>query len=93
VGVRSRWLVAVLTALVFFGGCWTGLALARVLDTGSQVGIASVPLVVVLAVLGAWAERAREKGQEAVGQGIISALAPSVLHDRRRSARWGTKGS
>jgi hypothetical protein len=32
-----------------------------VLDTGAQVGVASVPLVVVLTVLGAWAERAREK--------------------------------
>jgi hypothetical protein len=31
------------------------------MDTGTQVGIASVPLVVVLTVLGAWAERARDR--------------------------------
>ena len=64
-GVRSRWLVAVLVALAGFGACWVGLALRRVWDTGSQVGVASVPLVVVLTVLGAWAERAREKNAEA----------------------------
>jgi len=50
----------VAAALACFAVCWTGLALERVLDTGSQVGVASVPLVVALAVLGAWAERARE---------------------------------
>ena len=52
-----RWLVAVGAALAGFGACWAGLAGARVLDTGSQVGISAVPLVVLLAVLGAWAER------------------------------------
>ena len=56
-----RWLVAVLAALAGFGGCWLGLAGARVMDTGTQVGVASVPLVVVLTMLGAWAERARER--------------------------------
>ncbi len=56
-----RWLVAVLAALAGFGGCWLGLAAERVMDTGTQVGVASVPLVVVLTVLGAWAERARER--------------------------------
>jgi hypothetical protein len=61
--------VAVLASLACFGGCWAGLAAERVLDTGSQVGVASVPLVVVLTVLGAWAERAREKKQEAAGPG------------------------
>jgi hypothetical protein len=60
VGAWMRWLVAVLAALAGFGGCWLGLAAERVMDTGSQVGVASVPLVVVLTVLGAWAERARE---------------------------------
>ena len=60
-GAGSRWLVAVAASLACFGGCWGGLADGRVLDTGSQVGVASVPLVVGLAVLGAWAERAREK--------------------------------
>jgi tetratricopeptide (TPR) repeat protein len=69
VGASSRWLVAVLAALACFGGCWAGLAMARVLDTGSQVGVASVPLVVVLTVLGAWAERAREKKRETAGPG------------------------
>ena len=62
-----RWLVAVAAALACFGGCWAGLAGARVLDTGSQVGVASVPLVVVLTVLGTWAERAREKKQDGAG--------------------------
>ena len=65
----SRWLVAVAAALACFGGCWAGLAAERVLDTGSQVGVASVPLVVVLTTLGAWAERAREKKRDAAGPG------------------------
>ena len=68
-GAGSRWLVAVVAALACFGGCWAGLAAERVLDTGSQVGVASVPLVVVLTVLGAWAERAREKKKDAAVPG------------------------
>ena len=56
-----RWLVAIGVALAGFGGCWLGLAAAREMDTGAQVGVASVPLVVALAVLGAWAERARKR--------------------------------
>jgi hypothetical protein len=64
----------VAVALACFGGCWAGLAAGRVLDTGSQVGIASVPLVVVLAVLGAWAERAREK-KPVTGPGTGGATA------------------
>lgn len=68
-GMVSRWVVAVVSSLACFGGCWSGLAAERVLDTGSQVGIASVPLVVLLTVLGAWAERAREKKPEEVAPG------------------------
>ena len=68
-GVVSRWVVAVGGSLACFGGCWGGLAAERVLDTGSQVGIASVPLVVVLTVLGAWAERSREKKPQAETRG------------------------
>lgn len=64
-GAGPRWLVAVAAALACFGGCWAGLAGAQVLDTGSQVGVASVPLVVALTVPGAWAERARRKKQDA----------------------------
>lgn len=60
-GAVSRWAVAVASSLACFGACWAGLAAGRVLDTGSQIGIASVPLVVVLTVLGAWAEHEREK--------------------------------
>jgi hypothetical protein len=41
--------------------------LERVWDTGAQVGVASVPLVVVLTVLGAWAERACERSIDLVG--------------------------
>ena len=44
------------------------------LDTGSQVGVASVLLVVVLTVLGAWAERGREK--KMAGPRRMSALGP-----------------
>ena len=68
-GVRSRWLVAVLAALAGFGVCWLGLAAGRVLDTGTQVGVASVPLAVALTVLGAWAERARAAKQAPVVAG------------------------
>ena len=83
VNAGLRWLVAVVTALAMFDGCWLGLASARVLDTGSDIGVASVPLVIVLAVLGAWAERAREG--KAVKPGVragrdvnISALSGGV---------------
>jgi hypothetical protein len=56
-----RWLVAVMVALAAFGACWLGLEASHVLDTATDVGISSVPLVVLLAVLGAWAERARKQ--------------------------------
>ena len=75
-GAGRRWLVAVLAALAAFGGCWLALALEDVLDTGAQVGVASVPLVVLLAALGAWAERAREHNkhqEDAPGGGGDSA--------------------
>jgi len=56
-----RWLVAVAVALAGFGGCWLGLEASHVLDAGPDVGIAAVPLVTTLAVLGSWAERARKQ--------------------------------
>jgi hypothetical protein len=62
--------VAVAAALAGFGGCWSGLAAAQALDTGSQVGIASVPLVTVL---GAWAERARDHRAEVGREGKVTA--------------------
>ena len=62
-----RWLVAVWIALAGFGACWLGLAIAHVMDTGTQVGVASVPLVVLLTVLGAWAGRARERSVDLIG--------------------------
>lgn len=55
-----RWFLAVAVALACFMLCWAGLAAGRVLDSGSQIGLAAVPLVVVLAVMGAWAERDEE---------------------------------
>jgi hypothetical protein len=75
VSAGSRWGVAVAAAMACFGGCWAGLAVERVLDTGSQVGVASVPLVVVLTVLGAWAERARERKAGSAGPGEVTARA------------------
>ena len=69
-GLGVRWLVAVLAALAAFGGCWLGLAAGRVWDTGAQVGVASVPLVVLLGVLGAWAERARKQKEPEEGTPI-----------------------
>jgi hypothetical protein len=48
----SRWLVAVVLSLACFGACWAGLALARLGDTRVQVGVASAPLVVILAAQG-----------------------------------------
>ena len=71
-GTGSRWGMAVTAALACFGGCWAGLAASRVLDTGSQVGVASVPLVVVLTVLGAWAERARKRKSEVSSPGKVT---------------------
>ncbi len=61
-----RWLVTTLAAMAAFGGCWLGLALARVWDAGAQIGVSSVPLVVLLAVLSAWAERARDRETQRV---------------------------
>jgi tetratricopeptide (TPR) repeat protein len=63
-GVVSRWTAAVASSLVCFGGCWAGLAAERVLNTGSQVWVASVLSLVVLTVLGLWAGRARENPAE-----------------------------
>jgi hypothetical protein len=89
VDVGVRWLVAVVTALALFGGCWLGLASARVLDMGSDVGVASVPLVIVLAVLGAWAERARERktvkpgvraGRDVNISALSGGVAAGVIH-------------
>jgi hypothetical protein len=68
-GCRSAdsWLIAVGGALAGFAACWVGLAIAHEMNTGTQVGVASVPLAVVLAGLGAWAERARERSIDLVG--------------------------
>jgi tetratricopeptide (TPR) repeat protein len=65
VGVRARWAVAVVAAMAVFGGGWWGLETAVQMDAGVAVGVAAVPFAVVLAVLGAWSERAREKKAEA----------------------------
>jgi hypothetical protein len=59
VGAWSRWLVAVACSLACFGACWVGLALAHVGDTVVQVGVASVPLVVILAAQGVRAKRSQ----------------------------------
>lgn len=84
-GVRLRWLIAVLAALACFLGCWAGLSLEQehVLDTGTQAGVASVPLVVVLTVLGAWAERARDRAKGDKG-GTSARAAPTVRDSHRR---------
>ena len=74
-GAGWRWLVAVVAALACSGGCWAGLAAARVLDTGSQIGLAAVPLAVVLAVLGPWAERGREKKKKAAPSGELASAS------------------
>ena len=87
-GVRSR--LAVGSRANVFRGCWAGLAAGRVPDTGSQVGIAAVPLAVVLAVLGAWAERAPEKKKEA-GVPKDSASAEVTPTGSPSTARAGTR--
>src|ERR1700685_3965 len=64
-GAGARWVTAVGVALGLFGACWTGLAEgARSVDTGTDVGLASVPLAVALAVLGPWADRTRRNRKE-----------------------------
>jgi tetratricopeptide (TPR) repeat protein len=75
-GVWTRWLVVIVGSLACFGACWAGLAVWQVFDAEVQIAIAAVPLVVALAILGAWAGRTREKasyggaGQSmAIGQG------------------------
>jgi hypothetical protein len=67
VTVGVRWLLAVGASLTGFAACWLGLAIAHTMDTGTQVGLASVPLAVVLTVVGAWAERARERSVDLIG--------------------------
>lgn len=52
----ARWSVTIAASLATFGLCWAGLACRRVLDTGSQIGLAAVPFARVVAVLGSWAE-------------------------------------
>ena len=61
-GAWSRWLVAIACSLACFGACWVGLALAHVGDTVVQVGVASVPLVVILAAQGVREKRSAEQG-------------------------------
>jgi len=56
----KRWLVTVTVALVWFGICWLVLAVIDWQDTGTEVGVSAVPLVISLAVLGPWAEQARK---------------------------------
>jgi tetratricopeptide (TPR) repeat protein len=63
-GVVSRWTAAVASSLVCFGGCWTGLAAERVLDTGPRIWTALVLSLLVLTVLGLWARRTRENPAE-----------------------------
>jgi len=59
---RARWVLVVVVALGLLGSCWAALAVwAPSLDTGTDVGLASVLLTVALAVLGPWAERARRE--------------------------------
>jgi hypothetical protein len=48
------------SSAVCFGGCWAGLAAERVLNAGSQIWTALVLSLLVMTVLGFWAERARE---------------------------------
>jgi hypothetical protein len=73
-GAGARWVTAVGVALGLFGACWAGLAeWARPVDMGTDVGLASVPLAVALAVLGPWADRARREKKEAAKK--ISAQA------------------
>jgi tetratricopeptide (TPR) repeat protein len=67
-GVMWRWAVAAGGSLACFGACWAGLALGHVWDAGTQLGVAAVPLVVGLAVLGAWAGRAPEPGSGLTGE-------------------------
>lgn len=60
--------MAVGASLGAFGGCWAALAtVAPPLDAGIDIGVASVPLVILLAVLGAWAGRGRENRTEVPG--------------------------
>jgi len=54
-----RWLVGLVAALVAFGGCWAGLEATNALDRPDAIGVAAVPLVILLAVVPPWAESAR----------------------------------
>lgn len=64
-GARTRWLVAAVCSLACFVACWVGLALAHVGGTVVQVGVASVPLVVILAAQGMQARRTAGKAARA----------------------------
>jgi hypothetical protein len=55
--LSRRWIVAILSSLVAFGGCAAGLWLVGV-DAAVALGVAVAPFTVVLTVLGWWAARA-----------------------------------
>jgi hypothetical protein len=91
----SRWLVAVAFALACFGACWAGLALTRVGDTWVQVGMASVPLVVILAAQGVRAKRSRANRRSSVVGDSVSIILSAIFDPRanRRSSMVGDSGA
>jgi hypothetical protein len=91
VAAGVRWLIAVVGALTGFAVCWAALAVARVMDTGTQVGLASVPFAMVLAVLGAWAERARERSIDLVGIWADSPVTALGVASVRLNIRNGSE--
>jgi hypothetical protein len=63
VGRGWRWVVASAVTLACYGLCWAGLTAGRMPDSSSQ-GVATVLAAVVLAVMGAWAEREKNEQEE-----------------------------
>ena len=76
-GRGIRWCIAATISLVVFGAVWAVLAQVETLDPGARVGLASVPFALILAVLGAWAERVRESSPS--GSPRSSADAPRTV--------------
>lgn len=91
-GPAVRWLVVAAGALAVFFGCWGGLAAARVADTGTEVGIAAVPLTVALAILATWAARSPARASQPDDAPDLEAVVDRAARDSER-AEAGSGGA
>jgi|GEM_PF-4094691 len=94
----GRWTLVVTIGLAAFAACWAILAAMHWHGTSEQLGIAAVPLAVVLARLGPWAEHAREHAPSTVSIGrdnnaplITGSVTGDVTDSHKRDGHGPTR--